>query len=134
MLSRILFPIVCRLSKAREQFWETCLGRVGDQLQPILGEACPGEDSYHRFFGEVFPQGEGAHIVLCMHVVVPPRVDGSSGEHLFGNVICRVSPWGFRGGEWLPRILFLIACRLSKAQEQFWEIFLGGVEDQVSPI
>ena len=89
---------MCRLSKAREQFWETCLGRVGDQLQPILGEACPGEDSYHRFFGEVFPQGEGAHIVLCMHVVVPPRVDGSSGEHLFGNVICRVSPWGFRGG------------------------------------
>ena len=48
--------------------------------------------------------------------------------------ICRVClPWGLRGGV-LSQILFLIACRLPKAQEQFWEICLGGGGDQLSPI
>ena len=53
---------------------------------------------------------------------------------MFGNVICRVClPWGLREGV-LWRILFPIASRLAKAQEQFWEICLGGGGDQLSPM
>ena len=50
MLSRILFLIACRLSKAQEQFWEICLGGGGGQLPSSFGEACPGERQLSPIF------------------------------------------------------------------------------------
>ena len=85
VLSRILFLIACRLSKAQEQFWEICLGGGGGQLPSIFGEACPGGRQLSPIFWQRICRG-GRAAIANFGRGVPLGKAATNANFLAGNL------------------------------------------------